>query len=139
MSAGHAAQPGPSRDRLLRFCKKGTCLSPTPSDLLLRGPVGTITSCSVPAGSVATTYQYNARVARVRNPKGVVTRITTNGQGWEIEVVQYETGVVLDADSGEQTTLSKAYDALGNLVATTTAGAINGVKFCLLPFCAGTV
>jgi len=31
-------------------------------------------------------------------------------------------GVVLDADSVEQTTLKKAYDALGNLDATTTAG-----------------
>ncbi|BET68095.1 hypothetical protein ASA1KI_30130 [Opitutales bacterium ASA1] len=58
----------------------------------------------------------------MRNPKGVVTRVTTNSQGWETEVVQNETGLVFDADSGEQTTLTKTYDALGNLLTSSTAG-----------------
>jgi RHS repeat-associated protein len=85
-------------------------------------PDGTSSGISIPAGRVATTYKYSGRVSRVRNPKGVVTRVTTNSQGWETEVVQNETGLVFDADSGEQTMLTKTYDALGNLLTSSTAG-----------------
>lgn len=110
----------------------------TPDDEVTSGSTATVTLADgstvqygIAAYHVATVYRYGSRsvlgaesgaigtLARITNPKGIVTQNKTNSQGWTTEIIQNFGGQATDVD---RTILTKSYDALGQLAQTQTNG-----------------